>query len=135
MENQKIFFINYYFLLLNPFLPKALFASGILSAPSPHPDKPQSAAGDYGSPAQPSCTLQRVEQPSGYGCQQDQECSTSYQQECSTSYEQQCENVYEEKCETKERLQRIKYIMEARPPITTGWLLLENFLGFKQFRR
>ena len=98
----------------SPLSLQALFASGILSAPSPLPDKPQAAAGDYGAPATPSCTLQRVEQPSGYGCQQDQECSTSYEQECSTSYEQQCENVYEEKCETKERLQRIKYIMEAR---------------------
>merc|ERR1712203_856284 len=79
----------------------ALFASGILTAPSPLPDKPQAAAGGYGAPATPSCTLQRVEQPSGYGCTQDQECSTSYEQECSTSYEQQCENVYEEKCETE----------------------------------
>ena len=96
---------------LKQIFPQALFASGILSAPSPLPDKPpQSAAGGYGSPAQPSCTLQRVEQPTGYGCQQDQECSTSYEQECSTSYEQQCENVYEEKCETKERHQRKKYL-------------------------
>ena len=99
------------YLKLTPSLSRqALFASGILTAPSPLPDKPQAAAGGYGAPATPSCTLQRVEQPSGYGCTQDQECSTSYEQECSTSYEQQCENVYEEKCETKERLQPIKYL-------------------------
>ena len=87
---------------------QALFASGILSAPSPQPDKPQAAPGGYGAPAQPSCTLQRVEQPTGYGCQQDQECSTSYEQECQTTYAQQCENVYEQKCETKERRQSLE---------------------------
>merc|ERR1719251_441385 len=78
-----------------------ILISGALGAPAPDHPPPAQAAGDYGAPSTPSCTLQRVEQPTGYGCQQDQECSTSYEQECSTSYEQQCENVYEEKCETK----------------------------------
>jgi len=71
---------------------------------APRPDKspaPAAAAGGYGAPAQPSCTLQRVEQPSGYGCQQDQECSTTYEDQCSTTYEQECDTKYEQKCETK----------------------------------
>ena len=92
--------------------------SGALSAPSASPDHPpaQQAAAGYGPPAEPACTLQRVEQPTGYGCQQDQECSTSYEQECQTTYAQQCENVYEQKCETKERRQSLEQSIVWRWP-------------------
>merc|ERR1711892_421630 len=77
-----------------------ILISGALGAPAP--DTPAAAAaGGYGAPSEPSCTLQRVEQPTGYGCQQDQECSTSYEEQCSTSYEQECSTKYEQKCETK----------------------------------
>merc|ERR1719150_2663022 len=78
-----------------------LSTAGVLAAPSALPDKSQSAAPGYGAPAQPSCTLQRVEQPTGYGCTQDQEGSTSYDQQCETEYEQKCETKYEDQCSTE----------------------------------
>ena len=52
------------------------------AAPAPQASgysAPQAAAPAYGAPAEPVCTLQRVAQPTGYGCQTDQECSTSYE--------------------------------------------------------
>merc|ERR1712106_1012722 len=77
-----------------------ILISGALGAPAP--DKPAAAAaGGYGAPSGPSCTLQRVEQPTGYGCQQDQECSTSYEEQCSTEYDNQCEPKCEQQCQTE----------------------------------
>merc|ERR1712117_1007638 len=78
-----------------------ILISGALGAPAPDHPPPAQAAGDYGAPSTPSCTLQRVEQPTGYGCQQDQECSTSYEEQCSTSYEQECKTEYDTQCDTK----------------------------------
>merc|ERR1711863_15711 len=49
----------------------------------------------------PQCPLQRVAVPTGYGCQEDQECTTSYENECKTTYEQKCETEYDQRCETK----------------------------------
>lgn len=83
------------------FAVKALFVTGVLGAPSASPDKPAAPASGYGAAAQPACTLQRVETPTGYGCSQEQECSTEYEQECSTEYDEQCETKYEQKCETR----------------------------------
>ena len=115
--------------------------SGALSAPSASPDHPpaQQAAAGYGPPAEPACTLQRVEQPTGYGCQQDQECSTSYEQECQTTYAQQCENVYEQKCETKERRQSLELSIVWRWPShksTFSFMFsrdMEEILNFDSF--
>merc|ERR1712061_954654 len=55
----------------------------------------------YQSPSTPACPLQRVAVPTGYGCQEDQECTTSYENECKTSYEQECKTKNEQRCETK----------------------------------
>merc|ERR1712123_225487 len=78
-----------------------ILIAGAWGAPAPDSPPAQSAAGGYGAPSTPSCILQRVEQPTGYGCQEDKECQTSYEEQCSTSYEQQCDTKYEQKCETK----------------------------------
>ena len=89
---KRLFFITHY---------QVCLAAGVLGAPSASPDQPSAPASGYGAAAQPACTLQRVETPTGYGCSQEQECSTSYQQECSTEYDEQCETKYEQKCETR----------------------------------
>ena len=33
-------------------------------------------------PAAPACPLQRVEQSTGYGCQEGEECNTIYDEQC-----------------------------------------------------
>ena len=104
MGLNRLGFVVCQFLLLKYkiiFAVKALFVTGVLGAPSASPDKPAAPASGYGAAAQPACTLQRVETPSGYGCSQEQECSTEYEQECSTEYDEQCETKYEQKCETR----------------------------------
>merc|ERR1739844_258532 len=52
-------------------------------------------------PPQPKCHTERVETPTGDDCQQDQECSTTYEDKCETKYEDKCHTEYDTKCETK----------------------------------
>merc|ERR1739842_211962 len=52
-------------------------------------------------PPQPKCYTERVETPTGDECQQDQECSTTYEDKCETKYEQECQTEYDTKCNTK----------------------------------
>merc|ERR1739840_85524 len=52
-------------------------------------------------PPQPKCHTERVETPTGDDCQQDHECSTTYEDKCETKYEQECQTEYDQKCETQ----------------------------------
>ena len=51
-----------------------LLIAGAWGAPAP--DK------GYLPPAAPACPLQRVEQSTGYGCQEGEECNTIYDEQC-----------------------------------------------------